>query len=150
MSCWTHLEGIDVSQPVLHVAVHHQLAETQHLSAQMEGVTEPGLLSLLGIRNKESRVRSRLLNTSFVVLESRSTVSVLHLCGQCLHRLQVEVVVQMQVVEVLTVDEQIEHVVALSAHLQTHLHPVQLGGLEELGGLEGAEQIPARAEKPSL
>ena len=66
-----------------------------------------------------------------------------YLCGQCLHRLQVEVVVQMQVVEILTVDEQIEHVVALSANLQTHLHPVQLGGLKELGGLEGAEQIPA-------
>ena len=71
---------------------------------------------------------------------------VLYLCGQRLDRLQVEVVVQMQVVEVLTVDEQIEHVVALSAHLQAHLHPVQLGGLKELGGLEGAEQIPERQQ----
>lgn len=69
----------------------------------------------------------------------------LYLCSQCLHRFQVEVVVQMQVVEVLTVDEQIEHVVALPAHLQPHLHPVQLGGLKELRGFEGAEQIPERA-----
>ena len=38
--------------------------------------------------------------------------------GQRLDRLQVEVVVQMQVVEVLAVDEQIQHVVALSADLQ--------------------------------
>lgn len=68
----------------------------------------------------------------------------LYLCGQRLDRLQVEVVVEMQVVEVLTVDKQIEHVVALSANLQPHLHPVQLCGLEELGGLEGAEQIPER------
>lgn len=68
----------------------------------------------------------------------------LYLCSQCLHGLQVEVVVQMQVVEVLTVDEQIEHVVALPAHLQAHLHPVQLGGLKELCGFEGAEQIPER------
>lgn len=48
----------------------------------------------------------------------------------------------MQVVEVLTVDKQIKHVVALPANLQTHFHPVQLGRLKELGGLEGAEQIP--------
>ena len=66
----------------------------------------------------------------------------LYLCCECLDRLQVEVVVEMQVVEVLSVDKQIEHVVTLSANLQAHLHPVQLGGLKELGGLEGAEQIP--------
>lgn len=53
----------------------------------------------------------------------------------------------MQVVEILTVNQQIEHVVALPANLQTHFHPVQLGGLKELGGLEGAEQIPVRHER---
>lgn len=56
----------------------------------------------------------------------------------------------MQVVEVLTVDKQIEHVVALSANLQAHLHPVQLGGLKELGGLEGAEQIPGTQHGKNL
>ena len=71
----------------------------------------------------------------------------MYLCGQCLDRLQVEVVVQMQVVEVLTMDKQIEHVVTLTTDLQTDLHPVQLGGLEELGGLEGAEQIPEIQQK---
>lgn len=45
----------------------------------------------------------------------------------------------MQIVEVLAMDEQIQHVVALAAHLQAGLHPVQGGGLEELCGLEGAE-----------
>ena len=65
-----------------------------------------------------------------------------YLCGECLDRLKVEVVVEMQVVEVLAVDKQIKHVVALPANLQTHFNPVQLGGLKELGGLEGAEQIP--------
>lgn len=73
-----------------------------------------------------------------------------YLCGQRLDRLQVEVVVEMQVVEVLTVDKQIEHVVALPANLQTHFHPVQLGGLKELGGLEGAEQIPERQHRENL
>lgn len=52
----------------------------------------------------------------------------------------------MQVVEVLSVNEQVQHVVALPAHLQSDLHPVQLSGLEELGGLEGAEEIPAKEE----
>lgn len=68
----------------------------------------------------------------------------LYLCGQGLDRLQVEVIVQMQVVEVLAVDKQIEHVVALPTNLQAHFHPVQLGGLKELGGLERAEEVPKR------
>jgi hypothetical protein len=37
--------------------------------------------------------------------------------GQRLDWLEVEVVVQVQVVEVLAVDQQVEHVVALTAHL---------------------------------
>eukprot|EP00951_Prasinocladus_malaysianus_P049174 scaffold666802_cov55-Prasinocladus_malaysianus.AAC.1 len=60
--------------------------------------------------------------------------------GQRLDGLEVEVVVQVQVVEVLAVDEQVEHVVALAAHLQARLHPVQLGRLEELGGPQAAEK----------
>ncbi|KAK2193478.1 hypothetical protein NP493_12g04016 [Ridgeia piscesae] len=48
----------------------------------------------------------------------------------------------MEVVEVLAVDEEVEHVVALATHLQTNLHPVQLGRLEELGRLERPEQVP--------
>lgn len=68
----------------------------------------------------------------------------LYLSGKSLDRLQVEVVVQMQVVEVLTVDKKIEHIVALSADLQPHFYPVQLCGLKELGGLEGAKEVPER------
>ena len=41
--------------------------------------------------------------------------------GQRLDWLQVEVVVQVQVVQVLAVDQQVEHVVALPAHLQPGL-----------------------------
>ena len=62
--------------------------------------------------------------------------------GECLDWLQVEVVVKMQIVQVLPVDEQVEHVVALTTHLETCLHPVQLSGLEKLGGLERAEKKP--------
>lgn len=65
-----------------------------------------------------------------------------HLGGERLDRLEVEVVVQMQIVEVFTVNEKVEHVVALAANLESYLHPVQLCGLKEFGGFEGAEQIP--------
>ena len=44
---------------------------------------------------------------------------------QRLDRLEVEVEVEMEVVEVLSVNEKIEHVVALATDLQTDLHPVK-------------------------
>ena len=60
---------------------------------------------------------------------------------QGLDGLQVEVVVEVQVVEVLAVDQQVQHVVALFTDLQTHLHPVQRRRLEKLGRLERSEQV---------
>ena len=60
---------------------------------------------------------------------------------QGLDGLQVEVVVEVQVVEVLAVDKQVQHVVALLTDLQTHLHPVQRRRLEKLGRLERSEQV---------
>lgn len=65
-----------------------------------------------------------------------------YLGGERLDGLEVEVVIQMQIVEIFTVNKKVEHVVALTANLQPHLHPVQLRGLKELGGFEGTEQIP--------
>mmetsp|Transcript_26833 Transcript_26833/g.45004 ORF Transcript_26833/g.45004 Transcript_26833/m.45004 type:complete len:337 (+) Transcript_26833:5589-6599(+) len=47
----------------------------------------------------------------------------------------------MEVVEVLAVDEEVEHVVPLLAHLQPRLHPVQLRRLEELRRPEGSEEV---------
>ena len=61
--------------------------------------------------------------------------------GERLDGLEVEVVVEVEVVEVLAVDEKIEHVVALTANLQARFHPVKCRGLEKLGGLEGAEEV---------
>ncbi len=52
--------------------------------------------------------------------------------GECLDRLEVEVVVQVKVVEILAMDEQVEHVVTLTTHLKTSFHPVQFSGLKEL------------------
>mmetsp|Transcript_21407 Transcript_21407/g.67173 ORF Transcript_21407/g.67173 Transcript_21407/m.67173 type:complete len:241 (+) Transcript_21407:4296-5018(+) len=59
--------------------------------------------------------------------------------GEGLDGLEVEVVVEVEVVEIFAVDEEVEHVVALSADLEADLDPVELGALEELGRLEGAE-----------
>lgn len=61
--------------------------------------------------------------------------------------LEVEVVVQMQVVEILAMDEEVQHVVTLATHLQPNLDPVQHSRLEELGRLEGPEQIPDKKKK---
>lgn len=47
--------------------------------------------------------------------------------GERFDWLQVEVVVKMKIIEVLSVDEQIEHVVTLMTDLQANLHPVKLG-----------------------
>ena len=57
-----------------------------------------------------------------------------------LDRLEVEVEVEVEVVEVLAVDEEVEHVVALAAHLEAGLDPVDRRRLEELGRLELLEK----------
>lgn len=56
----------------------------------------------------------------------------------------------MQVVKVFTVNEKVEHVVALAANLKPNFHPVQLCGLKEFGSFEGAEQIPGAAIKKGI
>lgn len=56
----------------------------------------------------------------------------------------------MQVVEVLSVDEQVEHVVALTRQLQADFNPVQLRRLEKLGRLELTEEISLRKGKKKL
>ena len=73
-----------------------------------------------------------------------------NLCGECLDRLQVKVVVQVEIVQVLAVDQQVEHVVTLTTDLEAHLHPVQLCGLEELGGLERFEQVSTKNETQGI
>lgn len=60
---------------------------------------------------------------------------------QSFDRLQVEVVVQVQIVQVLPVDQKIEHVVALATDLKACFYPIKLSQLEKLGFLESFEQI---------
>mmetsp|Transcript_66756 Transcript_66756/g.127143 ORF Transcript_66756/g.127143 Transcript_66756/m.127143 type:complete len:244 (-) Transcript_66756:1454-2185(-) len=58
-----------------------------------------------------------------------------------LHWLQVEVVIEVQEVEILSSNQQVEHIVALAADLQADLDPIQLCALEELRGGEDVHQI---------
>ena len=60
---------------------------------------------------------------------------------QRLHRLQVEVVVPVQVVQSAAVDHQVKRVEALPHHLDARLHPVLLRRLEELGAAQRANQV---------
>ena len=61
--------------------------------------------------------------------------------SQSLDWLQIEVIIEMQVIEILSVNQQVEHVIPLSADLESCFDPVKFCQLEELCGLEGLEQI---------
>ncbi len=54
---------------------------------------------------------------------------------------KVEIVIEMEVVQVLSMDQQVKHVVALPADLETNLDPVEGSGLEEFGRFERSEEI---------
>lgn len=63
------------------------------------------------------------------------------LCGKSFDWFQIEVVIQMKIVKVLSVNQQVQHVVALATNLKPHFHPVKSSCLKELGSLERSEQI---------
>ena len=60
--------------------------------------------------------------------------------SKCLGRLQIEVIIQILIIQLLAIDQQIQHIVPLPANLQPHLHLIQLGALKELGRLQALEQ----------
>jgi hypothetical protein len=55
------------------------------------------------------------------------------LCGQGLNRLQIEVIVEMQIVQILSVNQEVQHVVPLADHLQASFHPIKFSQLEKFG-----------------
>lgn len=61
--------------------------------------------------------------------------------GKSLNGLQIKIVIQMEVVEVLSVNKKVEHVITLSTDLKAGLHPVKSGGLEELSVLQTSEKV---------
>jgi len=58
---------------------------------------------------------------------------------ESLDGLQVHVVIEMEVVQVLSVNEEVEHVISLSANLETSFNPIDRSSLEELGRFDYME-----------
>jgi hypothetical protein len=80
-------------------------------------------------------------------MERVSEAGLLALLGRKgLDRLQVEIVIQMKVVEILAVNQEVEHVVTLTADLQDGLDPVQIRDLEELERVEHVTLSARRGE----
>merc|ERR1712223_950011 len=63
------------------------------------------------------------------------------LSGQSLDRFQIEVVIQMQVIQIFSMNQQIQHVITLSTYLKAHFYPIQSRRLKEFGGFKRSEQI---------
>ena len=119
MSCVPHLAHPDLSHQLVLVSVHagqlpHMGEGVLQAICQLEGVHVPQ--PELHIRVHHQLGQPQNLSAEMEGVAEAGLLALLG--GQGLHGLQVEVVIQMQVVEVLAVDEQIEHVVALPAHLQ--------------------------------
>ena len=124
------LEGVDVSESVLNVRVDDELGETENLSTEMEGVSESRLLSFLR--------RERLDGFQTVHRWSASMRRRRERCGS-LH-----VVVEVEIIQILSMNEKIEHVVSLSTDLETGFDPIDLGGLEELGRFDCEREKSAK------
>lgn len=119
----SQLKGINIAQTILDVRVDDKLQSKL-------GDTLTVKLYLGEAQNLANQVKG--------ISEARF----LSLFGsEGLDWLQVEVVVQVKVVEILSVNQQVEHVVALAADLQPDFNPVKDGRLKELGRLKGAEQV---------
>jgi hypothetical protein len=58
------------------------------------------------------------------------------LCRQSLDRLQIKVVIQMEVIQILAMDQQIQHIESLSTNLQSSLDPINFCTLEKLCGFQ--------------
>jgi hypothetical protein len=75
-------------------------------------------------------------------MESVSEARLLSLLGgQRLDGFQVEVVIQVKVIQILTMNQKIQHIVTLSANLQTSFNPVKFSGLEEFSSFQLSEKV---------
>ena len=132
-----------LSHQLVLVAVHageltHVRERVLQSVSQLEGVNVAQPVLDVGVDDQLGQTEDLTAE-----VEGVSKAALLPLLGrQRLDRLQVEVVVQVQVVQMLPVDKQVEHVVSLAADLQAGLDPVQLGVLEELGRGQALEERP--------
>ena len=61
-------------------------------------------------------------------------------CSKSLHWFEIEVVIEMKIIQILSMNEEVEHVVSLSNNLEPSFNPIKFSLLEELRVLEGLEQ----------
>jgi hypothetical protein len=75
-------------------------------------------------------------------MESISKTRLLSFLGcQSFHRLEVEVIIKVQVVQILPVNQQVQHIIPLPADLQTHFNPIQFGALKKLCSCKRSKQM---------
>ena len=60
---------------------------------------------------------------------------------QGLDGLDVEVIIEMEVIEIFSVNEEVEHVITLPADLKPGFHLIEFGDLEKLRFPEGFEHV---------
>jgi len=74
-------------------------------------------------------------------MEGISEARLLSLFGcKGFHRLQIEVIVEMQVIQILSMYKKVQHIVALADYLEAGFYPIKLSQLEELRFGKGFEQ----------
>ena len=124
------------------VAVHtgklaHVVEGIKNTICELEGIDVTQTVLNLGIDDKLSQAE----NFTHQV-ESISEARLLTLLGgQCLNRLQIEVVIKVEISQILAVNQQVQHVETLATNLQTSFNPVDRRLLEELGGFKSLHEI---------
>ena len=123
-----------------HANLSHQLVLVSVHTRQLTNVSENVLQTIRQLKgvNVVQTILNMCIHHQFrqpqdftAQMESVTETRLLTLLGgQCLDRLQVEVVVEMKVVQVLTMNQKVQHVVALSTDLESSFHPIQLRRLQ--------------------
>ena len=62
-------------------------------------------------------------------------------CSESLNGLEVKVVIKVQVIKVFTVNQKVQHIIALSANLKSRLYPIKLSRLEKLSFLKSFKDV---------
>ncbi len=123
----------DLAHQLVLVAVH--ACELPHVR---KDVVQP-IRQLVGIHVAEAKLHVRINDQLDKAQDLPAEVKGIPkaallalLCGERLDRLEVKVVIEVEVGELFALNEQVEHVKALPADLQARLEPVQLGALKVL------------------
>lgn len=136
----------DVLQILAHSNLPHQLVLVTVHSRQLTNVSESELEtigelesvdvseSVLNVRVDDELRETEDLATQVERVSESRLLSFLR--RERLHGLQIHVVIEVEVVQVLAVNEEVEHVVTLSADLETGFDPIDRRRLEELGRLD--------------